>query len=420
MRWRIWTASPREAGGFEGSRSEPQDSSRAWAMAWTLGWTEMVSWGILYYAFSVLLVPMQNDFGWSNGAITGAYSLALLISGVLAPSVGRYIDRNGARAIMTAGSILGTVLLIAWSQVDSLLTFYLVWIGMGVAFAGTLYDPAFAAIAPWFRKNRGKAMLIITFLGGLASTIFFPVTGYLEEQLGWRDALLVLAGVLAIATILPHWLVIRPPGQSPGDSRTRSSSSWPSLIRSTWFRRLSSAFFLQSFTSAGVTVHMIAYLIDRGVSPTTAAWTAGLIGAAQTGARVMVTLFENKASAATLTSIMFATQMVAIILLVAWPSGPVTIAASLLLGIGKGALTLLRPAILLEHYSVREFGGVNGSLASILNAATAAAPVVTGLAVGWFGGYTAVFAIFAVMSLASAVILLATRYVSAPTIANAP
>lgn len=389
-------------------------------MAWTLGWTEMVSWGILYYAFSALLVPMQDEFGWSTGEITGAYSLALLISGILAPAIGRYIDRNGARGIMTIGSILGTILLVAWSQVDSLVGFYLVWVGIGVAFAGTLYDPAFAAIAPWFRENRGKAMLIITFLGGLASTIFLPATGYLEDHFGWRDALLILAGVLAISTILPHWFVIRAPIRTEAERNFRSTSSWPVLIRSIWFRRLSFAFFLQSFTSAGVTVHMIAYLIDRGVSPTTAAWTAGMIGAAQTGARVLVTMFEHKASTEVLTATMFAAQMVAIMMLVIWPSGAVTIAAALLLGIGRGALTLLRPAILLEHYSVQEFGGVNGSLASILNAATAAAPVVTGLAVGWFSGYTWVFGIFAVLSFISAVMLWATRYVTAPTIANAP
>lgn len=263
-------------------------------------------------------------------------------------------------------------------------------------------------------------MLIVTFLGGLASTVFFPVTGYLVDHFGWRDALLILAGILAISTILPHWLVIRAPNRNDSGRQFRSSSSWSALAKSAWFRRLSLAFFLQSFTSAGVTVHMIAYLIDRGVTPTTAAWTAGLIGAAQTASRVLVTVFEGKASTESLTALMFATQMVAIFMLVFWPSGVVTIAAAVLLGIGKGALTLLRPAILLEHYNVQEFGAVNGSLASVLNAATAAAPVITGLAVGWLSGYTWVFGIFAIMSLISAGVLWATRLVPAPETEYAP
>lgn len=407
-----------QSGGPAGSRSDLHDEP--WALAWTLGWTELVSWGVLYYAFSALLVPMQNEFGWSTAAITGAYSLALFVSGVLAPAIGRYIDHHGARGVMTIGSILGVALVLVWSGIDTLPGFYVLWIGMGVALAGTLYDPAFAAIAPWFSKNRGKAMLIVTFLGGLASTVFFPLTGWLEQRYGWREALVILAGILAVATILPHWLVLRAPDRTDARRQFRPTVSWGSLVHSVWFRRLAIAFFLQSFTSAGVTVHMIAYLIDRGISPTTAAWTAGLIGAAQTGARVMITIFEKSASTVTLTSIMFATQTLSILLLVAWPSGGATILAALLLGVGKGALTLLRPAILLEHYDVQEFGSVNGSMASVLNAATAAAPVATGLAVGMLSGYTWVFGIFAVLSLISGVVLWATRLVPAPNAQYAP
>jgi MFS family permease len=390
-------------------------------MAWTLGWTELVSWGILFYAFSVLLVPMQNELGWSAGVITGAYSLAILISGLLAPWVGRWIDARGARMLMTFGSTLGATMVFAWSQVDSVVGLYLVWIGMGVAAACTLYDPAFAAIAPWFRNHRGRAMLIITFLGGLASTVFLPVTGWLEDRYGWRDALIVLAVFLAVSTILPHLLVLRAP-QSGGPARTRPNTlaSMKALLQTSWFRRLALAFFLQSFTSVAVAVHMIAYLIDNGVTPTTAAVATGVIGAAQTGARVVVTIFERATDIATLTAWMFGLQMVAVVMLVIWPLGFAMVVAAILLGFGRGALTLLRPAILLEHYNVHEFGGVNGSLSAILTLATASAPVVTGLAVGWLNTYTIVFSAYAVVSLLSAVVLVSLRTLPSPLQADAP
>src|SRR5699024_7543188 len=92
----------------------PQRSGRyyGWTITWTLALTETVSWGILFYAFSALLVPMQKELGWSTTALTGAYSLAMLVAGIAAPAVGRWLDWHGGRGLMTAGSILGTILVL--------------------------------------------------------------------------------------------------------------------------------------------------------------------------------------------------------------------------------------------------------------------------------------------------------------------
>ncbi len=417
MRRSFWTASRREAGG---PAVQPQDTGRAWGMAWTLGWTEMVSWGIPFYAFSVLLVPMQDELGWSPGLITGAYSLSLLVSGLAAPWIGRWIDRHGARWLMTFGSVLGTVMLLAWANVQSWQMFYLIWIGLGLAMGCSLYEPAFAAIAPWFQRSRGRALLIITFFGGLASTVFLPLTGWLEVRFGWRDTLLILAVVLAVNTILPHALVLREPPELATRHQKSASSTSRSLLRSAWFQRLSIAFFLQMFVTAGVSVHMIAYLLNEGVSPTTAAWIAGSVGLFQTGARVLVTMFERALEVEAMTALMFALQMVAIVLLVLMPAGFAVYIAAALLGIGRGALTLLRPAILLAHYRVQEFGAVNGTLAAVLTFAAAAAPVVTGVAVGWVGTYQWIFAFYGLASLTAAVVLWSIRYLPAPELVDAP
>ncbi|HEX5497621.1 MAG TPA: MFS transporter, partial [Thermomicrobiales bacterium] len=110
-----------------------------WVIASTLAVTETASWGILYYTFAVVLAPMQRDLGWSTAAITGAYSLALLVAGLAAPFVGRWLDRHGPRALMTAGSIAGSGLVFAWSRVHDLVAFYLIWLGIGLALAATLY-----------------------------------------------------------------------------------------------------------------------------------------------------------------------------------------------------------------------------------------------------------------------------------------
>src|SRR5918997_3490359 len=180
-----------------------------WAIAGTLAVTETASWGVLYYAFAAFLVPMQQELGWSRTALTGAYSLGLLVSGLAAPLVGRWLDRHGPRALMTLGSTAGTILLLVWASVGNLVAYYLVWVGMGLAMAATLYEPAFAVIAKWFERERARALLLVTLAGGLASTIFLPLSAWLVEAQGWRGALLTLAAVLALLTILPHALVLR-------------------------------------------------------------------------------------------------------------------------------------------------------------------------------------------------------------------
>ncbi len=121
--------------------------SRAWAIVGALSITETVSWGILYYAFAVFLLPMQRELGFSTAQLTGAFSLALLISGIAGIAVGRYLDGRSPRALMTAGSIAGALLVLAWSRLDGLAAFYALWAGIGLVMATVLYEPAFVVLA---------------------------------------------------------------------------------------------------------------------------------------------------------------------------------------------------------------------------------------------------------------------------------
>src|SRR5205814_147055 len=91
-----------------------------WVLVLTLGVTETISWGVLYYGFSVFVVPMQADMGWSRADTTGAFSLALLLSGLAALPVGRWVDQHGTRLLMTVGACAATLLVLGWSTVGSL------------------------------------------------------------------------------------------------------------------------------------------------------------------------------------------------------------------------------------------------------------------------------------------------------------
>jgi MFS family permease len=168
--------------------------------------SETTSYGVLAYAFAVFLVPMQQELGWSRTALTGAYSVAIIVSGVAAIPVGRWLDRYGARALMTAGSAAATLLVLAWAQVSDLTAFYAIWVGIGLAMAAVLYEPAFVVIATWFGDNteRRRALLALTVIAGFASAIYVPLAGWLVQAQGWRDALIVLAALLVPLSVLPN------------------------------------------------------------------------------------------------------------------------------------------------------------------------------------------------------------------------
>src|SRR5262244_320583 len=200
-------------------------------MVSTLSVTETITWGILYYAFGVLLAPMEQEMGWSRAQSAAAFSIALLLAAAGAVPVGRLVDRGRVRVMMTLGSCAGTVLLVAWAHVDSLPALYLVWAAIGLTMAAVLYEPAFAVLAKWFVHDRERGFTILTLAAGLASTIFNPISSWLAGWAGWRQAVLLLAAFLGATTIPMHALLLRPHPRGDGEASTASvpSASGPDV-----------------------------------------------------------------------------------------------------------------------------------------------------------------------------------------------
>ena len=125
-----------------------------WRIVGALAVTETVSWGILYYAFAVFQVPMRAELGFSAATMAGAFSVAVAVTGVAAVPVGRWLDRHGARGLMTAGSIAAVGFVLAWSRVSNVVGLYAVFAGIGLVSAAVLYEPAFAVVVRWFAAGR--------------------------------------------------------------------------------------------------------------------------------------------------------------------------------------------------------------------------------------------------------------------------
>jgi len=392
-----------------------------WVMLGAISVTEVVSWGILYYAFAVFVAPMQAELGWSRVAITGAYSLALLCSGLAAVPVGRWLDQHGPRALMTTGSIVGSLLLLAWSQVEHLWIFYLIMAGIGMSTAAVLYEPAFAIVATWFRKRRGRALTVLTFFGAWASFIFIPLSNWLVVMFGWRFAVLTLAGILAVVTILPHALVLRHRPQDLGllpdgaaaDTPTQAhagaderSMSAHAALREAGFWWLTFAFAVSTFATVALTVHLIPYLVERGHTPAFAATVAGLFGLMSLAGRLIIGPLGDRYARRWVTAGLMGMQLAGLVVLAAAPTSAGALIYVALFGAGSGTLTIMRAALLAERYGPAHYGSINGALSLALTGARTLAPIGAGALAALLGGYPALLWILAGLSTAGVVALL--------------
>lgn len=409
--------------GISGAGKRQWSVFPGWSMTWALSVTTMVAYGILFYVFSVAMTPMQDELGWSAATLTGAYSVALLVSGIVAPWVGRWIDHHGGRWVMTAGATVGAICVFGWSQVESVWLYYLAWIGIGLAMATTFYEPAFAALTAWFDRYRARSLLIVTIVGGFASTVFLPLGGWMEVEYGWRGMLVAMAAIMAVTTIPLSAIFIRdrpehggywvdnqrpdPDAPKPvrgGQDRPAREAGF-GILRNYAFRWLTFSFFLETFSTIAAGVFLIPYLTWRGESTEFAAAATGLIGAAQVLSRIVATMIGTRISALTLTTVIFALQGAAIVLLMGWQSHAGVIAAVAILGMGRGAVTLMRAQLVVDLFGREGFGGISGTMSFFLTGARALAPIAVGALFTLTGSYNPVLWTTMVMSLLAALAL---------------
>jgi MFS family permease len=395
-----------------------------WILAITLGATETVSWGVLYYTFSVLIAPTTAELGWSRAEISGALSVMLVVSGLAGLGVGRWLDEHGPRLLMTAGSIVAVPLVLAWSQVHDLLSFYLIWIGIGVAFAALNYGPAFATMIVWFRRDRARALTLVTLVAGFASTIFVPFAAWLTSVEGWRAALVTLAVILAALTIAPHALVLRRrPADlglgvdgdrvEPGDGVTQAppelSASFREALRHATFKWLALAFALYAL-GVGVPVHLVAYLGDRGYPLAFAAGAAGGIGAAQVLGRLLFAPLERRLAPRTVSVLIYAGQPLALLVLLFVPSAVGVIAFVVLFGAARGMETLVRSTIVAGLYGPRRIASIAAVLTLATTLTQALSPVSLGAVYDTLGSYIPGFwALIALSCVAAVAVYLGDR-----------
>lgn len=379
--------------------------------------TEITSWGVLYYAFPVMISAVVDDTGWSTAAAMGAFSTGALVAAAAGVVVGRLMDRHGPRPVMTAGSVVAVPAVLAIAAAPNLPAFYAAWALAGIAQSAVLYPPAFTALTGWYQDDRIRAITTLTLVAGFASTVFAPLTAALLDHLDWRSAYLVLAAILGAVTIPLHALCLTPPWHGRGPrtedgnaARDEELAHSRTVVRSRAFLVLVAVMTVGGFGMYASTINLVPLLVGRGTGIHLAALALGLCGAGQVLGRLLYPPLAARTSprARTATVLTVGAVAVAVLGLVPGPTA-VVLTIAVVAGAARGVHTLLQASAVSDRWGTRAFGRINGVFSAPMTAAIALAPAGGAVVAQVSGGYPAAFALLAVATLAAACAVPAER-----------
>lgn len=366
---------------------------KAHGLVTALGIGQICSWGSLYYSFPLIAEAMGAELGWSKPDLYGAATLGLMLAALAAYPVGVAVDRGYGRWVMGLSSLAAGGLLLLWSQVTSLLAFYVLVGGIGALQAATLYEPAFAVVARRVGPGHSRAgITALTLWGGFASTVFIPLVQWLLNHWGWREALMALAAVNVFVCASAYLLFISPARDAkpasdvtPAEERERNRLAvrdalhrpvfWALLVSLTAYAAMFSAF----------TFHMYPLLRERGIDTVSVVQAIALIGPAQVAGRIVISLFAAKASMRAVGTAVVTIFPLAFGALAFLRADFLTVAAvCVVYGAANGIFTIVRGMVVPEMLSRHAYGAINGLLTVPMTFARAAAPV--GAAALWAVG----------------------------------
>lgn len=381
-----------------------------WRAIPILGFAQILSWGAIYYT-PVLIVPLiAEERGWSLTLAMAGFSAGLLAAGLASPFVGKWIDRYGGHRVMPAGFLLGAFALVAIGFATNIAAYFAVWIAIGFAMAAALYDPAFATLARIFGSSARSAITLLTFIGGFASTVSWPLTHLLLEKIGWQATYQVYAALLALAAapLLAFTLPREQATKLPlPENPVHKAKYLPS--RGLPFLLVACGFALYMFIPSALSAHMLAIFQREGIDAATVVTIGALFGPAQVSARLIEFTFGRRQHPLDIARLALCILLIACAGLVWWGFSPVLAACfTIMFGIANGWMTIARGNVPLALFGPNGYGRMIGQIAAPVLFMQAVGPLLLALVAERFSDGAAIGTV-GLFALAALVCFLAIR-----------
>jgi len=351
--------------------------------------TQTIGWGTLFIPFALMVQPMEAELGWSRAGINGAFTLGILLSGILAIPVGRWVDRHGGQAPLAWGAVLGSAMLAAWALVEQIWIFYALWIGLGVAHATALWGPAMVVVVALARQPM-RVITAITFITGFTGTIFVPLVAGLIMLLGWRGALWVLAALQLLPAFVAWWQFAGTRPQAP-NQRQGSEAAYQRTLRRPAFWGLALCFAAHAFIGVGLGAHLVPLLREAGLPEASVILLVALHGPLQVAARAGLYFAGNRVSMRWVGLGAMLLLPLALLWLGGAPAAFIWLLPFVFFwAVADGLLTIVRAAGTAEILGREGYGVVTGALSLIAVLPRTLGPITLALIWQANGGYGAV------------------------------
>lgn len=367
-------------------------------------------YGIGVNTFTVYVRPLEQDLGWTRSAISMAITIAALSMGLVAPIVGRLLDRFGARRLMLAGAVAVGSAWVLMGRAESLWFFYGVFLLVGVGQAASTLIPISMVIANWFTAKRGLAMGIVMSGTGIGAMVMVPVSTWLVAQYGWRTTVLWMGSLMLLTAVplnllfvytRPSDLGLRPDGDHGVDPaiglKPTPGLTLSAAARTRTFWMIAAVMFTFGFVGLGIGVHMMAYLTDIGHAPETASYIVSLISGVTVAGKLLVGAIADRIGVRAALGLTMVALLIGVGLLLFAHQMPVALAFAIVYGFAIGAPLVVNPALVSQFLGLAHFGTIFGVLTLVSTFGAALGPTVSGLVYDSTKTYTPAYVGFMVM-----------------------
>ncbi|MEZ4503326.1 MAG: MFS transporter [Dehalococcoidia bacterium] len=388
--------------------------------------------GVSFWAFGLYVEPLEDEFGWTRAAVSGGFSISLLVSGLAAPLVGRWIDTRGPRSAILVGAVLTAASYLLLALTNSLWQWYLFSSINAIVRQLMFFIPFMAVISRWFDRRRGIAVSILGTGFSMGGFIVVPLMSVAIGELGWRGAF-VLSSVAVTALFLPvGWFIVRNSPADKGlevDGAPRRDDGLPSppvagltlreALRTPLFWVLAFALMLLFFGMFGWLVHQVPFYESVGMSRQTAATVVSIAAGLSIGTRLLVGAFADRVPRFEVLAIVLVLQLIGAMVTLSISTSTPAIGVFLLLWVGGTAGGPMMEALLLTRtFGVAHFATILGAVVVVETLGQIISPTIAGAIYDRTGSYDLALLLFTGTFTASLVLFAVAWRLPRPVIAT--